>query len=75
MCLHRGAFTRRFPSRVYRTERPGVTRGVYVLWYAAAASQYLQGGRVLPRNIRAKRYIQFLEYLIGGGAAEIRPGV
>ena len=46
-----------------------------MLWYAAAASQYLQDGRALPRNIRAKHYIQFLEYLIGGGAAEIRPGV
>lgn len=75
MCLHRGAFTRRFLSRVYRTERLGVTRGAYVLWYAAAALQYLQGGRALPRNIRAKHYIQFSEYLIGGGAAEIRPGV
>ena len=72
MCLHRGAFTRRFLSRVYRTERLGVTRGAYALWYAAAASQYLQGGHALPRNIRAKRYIQFLEYLIGGGSAEIR---
>ena len=45
-----------------------------MLWYAAAASQYLQDGRALPRNIKAKHYIQFLEYLIGGGAAEIRPG-
>jgi len=64
-----------FLSSVYRTERPGITRGVYALWYAAAASQYLQDGRALPRNIRAKHYIQFLEYLVGGGAAEIRPGV